>query len=303
MFYGLDIGGTKIEIAVYDARFNALARWREPTPKSDYAAFIETLAALIETADQKHACTGLVGLGLPGLINANGRSLCSNIPAANGQNIVDDLSARLGRPVHCENDCRCFALSEATGGAGDGYRNVYGAVLGTGAAGGFVMDGHLVRGRQGIAGEYGHQQLPAFLQQKYQLPLRRCGCGLPSCFESYISGPGLLFLHRHFGGACDDVPDLARLWRRGDVIAKATFDCYLDLLGACFATLVLAHDPDVIVLGGGVSLIPEIAEKLPDAIVTHLFAGCTAPPVVAAHFGDASGGRGAAILASRAHKG
>jgi N-acetylglucosamine kinase len=300
MMYGIDIGGTKIELAAFDDSFNPVAHWREATPTGDYDAFIETLAALVEKADAHFGLEGRVGLGLPGIVTSDGRSLCSNIPAATGRTIAKDLAARLGRHVHCENDCRCFAISEAVGGAGHGYRRVYGAIIGTGLSGGFVHDGKLMRGRQGAAGEHGHLQLPAVLAQKYDLPLRACGCGLPSCFESYASGPGLLFLHRHFGGALGDVPALARAWKDGDATAARTFDAFFDILGASFAGLVLTHDPDVFVLGGGVSLIDGLPERLPAAIEAHLFSMAKAPPVVRARFGDASGGRGAAILAAHA---
>ncbi len=302
MIYGIDVGGTKIEIAVYADDLNAVDRWRTATPTESYDAFIETLANLIGEADAKFGVEGTVGLGIPGLIDAEGRSLSSNIPAANGRNVRRDLSARIGRKVTIGNDCRCFALSEATGGAGEGFRNVYGAVLGTGAAGGFVVDGVLEAGRQGIAGEYGHIPLPALMQQRYDLPLRQCGCGLPSCVEGYISGPGLMFLQQYFGGSFADAPTLASAWRAGDGVAEKTFDVYLDILGSTFATLVLLHDPDIIVLGGGVSLIDGIPERLPGAIEEHLFNNAKSPIIRRAKFGDASGSRGAAILANQALK-
>lgn len=301
MIYGLDIGGTKIEIAVFSDTMEQLDSWRTETPTQDYAAFLQTLVTLVKEADSRFDTKGLIGLGMPGLIDASGKSLSANIPAANGHDIVADLSAKLNRQVVCENDCRCFALSEANGGAGDGHPTVYGAILGTGAAGGFTVGGKLLTTRQGIAGEYGHLQLPATLQQKYDLPIRPCGCGLHGCFEGYISGPGLVYLHSHFDGPFTDVPSIVAAWRNGETTATETMICYLDILGASFATLVMSYDPNIIVLGGGISLIEEVIEELPPAIQNHLFSHFTAPPITRAHFGDSSGVRGAAILARQHH--
>ena len=309
MICGIDIGGSKIELAIFCDQLKQLASWRIPTPTTDYAAFIDALVKLVEQADDYFSQTSTnkdpklpVGIGMAGLIDAQGKSLSANVPCATGKNIVKDLSARLNRPIAADNDCRCFALSEAIGGAGEGFQNVFGAVIGTGAAGGLVVNGQLYKSRQRIAGEYGHLQLPATLQQKYQLPSRPCGCGLPNCVEGFISGPGLLFLNRHFGGNAPSVPDLIESLRSGDPKSSITFDCYIDLLGASFATLILSYDPDIIVLGGGLSLIDEIVEQLPAAIEPHLFAGFTPPPIKLAKFGDASGVRGAALLTLSKHQ-
>lgn len=300
MIYGIDIGGTKMEIAVFDPDLQLVDRWRIATPQDSYDSFISAIAGLIEQADGRFGETAPVGLGIPGLIDAKGRSLSANVPAATGRAVASDVARLVGRQVVAENDCRCFALSEAHGGAGAGQPIVFGAILGTGAAGGLVVDGRLVRGRQGIAGEYGHIQLSAELAMRYGLPLLRCGCGLPSCFESYIAGPGLLRMAKRFGSDVEDVRALAELWRAGDKAAVRTRDCFVDLLGAVFASVAVMTDPDVIVMGGGLSLLDDIIEALPAAIERHLFAGFHAPTVVQARFGDASGARGAAILALQA---
>ncbi|NQZ10201.1 MAG: ROK family protein [Algicola sp.] len=303
MICGIDIGGSKIELGVFCDQYKMQNNWRVPTPTTDYAAFIDVLVKLVKQADSYSSQASTeqrkqvqVGIGMAGLIDAQGKSLSANVPCATGKNIVKDLSARLNRPIAVENDCRCFALSEALGGAGEGFQNVFGAVIGTGSAGGLVINGQLYKSRQGIAGEYGHLQLPATLQQKYQLPRRPCGCGLPNCVEGFISGPGLLFLNRHFGGNAPSVPDLIESLRSGDPKASIIFDCYIDLLGASFAALILSYDPDIIVLGGGLSLIDEIVEQLPATIKPHLFAGFNTPTIKRAKFGDASGVRGAALL-------
>lgn len=296
MIYGIDIGGTKIELVIFDDDLEMVARERVPTPTNEYAAFLDAIVGLVERADANFGAGWPVGLGIPGLVTAEGYSLCANVPAASGKRVAADLAERLNRATAAENDCRLFALSEARGGAGEGYRTVYGAILGTGAAGGLIVDGQLERGRQGIAGEYGHIQLSAALQHKYELPIWPCGCGLPACVESYIAGPGLVALARHFGSDVTDPASLDAVWRAGDVIAKQTRACFQDILGATFATLVMMHDPDVMVLGGGLSLIDDVVDSLPTSLDRHLFAGFTAPPIVRAKFGDSSGVRGAALL-------
>ena len=300
MIFGLDIGGSKIEIAVFNDDLQPVDRWRVATPKKSYSHFVEALASLVHEADQKFEQAPVVGIGMPGLVDQEGRSLSVNIPAANGQNVAKYLSKKIDRPVVSENDCRCFALSEAVGGAGDDYSTVYGAIIGTGAAGGFTINGELLPSRQGIAGEYGHQQLCAKLKQKYLLPLKRCGCGLPSCYEGYISGPGLVFLGRHFGCFRETAQDIVAAWQEGDEAAKVTMNCYIDLLGALFSTLVMAYDPEAIVVGGGMSLSPGLLEALPKSVENYLFAHFSSPPILRAKFGDSSGARGAAILARRA---
>tara|TARA_R110002096_G_scaffold432240_1_gene648615 strand:- start:25477 stop:26388 length:912 start_codon:yes stop_codon:yes gene_type:complete len=297
MIYGIDIGGSKIEIAVFDEDLSQKDRWRICTPTDNYRSFISAIHGLIMQADKRFECIGKVGLGMVGLRNQEGLSLSANIAVANGQNVVKDVEDITSRKVVCENDCRCFALSEANGGAGEGFSNVYGAIIGTGAAGSFVINGALLESRQKIAGEFGHLQLPAFLKDKYELPLRKCGCGLPSCYEGYISGPGLEFLHQHFGGPAVSGIELISMWQNEDPLACKTMECYMDILGSCFSNIVLNHDPDVIVLGGGISLVDNVVSELPYHITQHLFEGFSAPPVVRANFGDASGARGAAILA------
>ena len=297
MIYGIDIGGTKIEFVAFDDDLNAVDRVRVDTPADDYDAFLSVLDALVSKADARFGEQPRVGLGVPGLTDSEGRALCANLPGVSGHHVGDDVAARIGRPVATLNDTRCFALSEARGGAGEGYRVVFGAILGTGAAGGLVIDGRVEDGHRGLAGEYGHLPLPAALQCKYDLPVRRCGCGLPGCLEAYVAGEGLMALAKHFGATAADAPGLAAAWRTGDAAAVATRDAFIDILGAGFANIVKLCDPDVIVMGGGLSLIDETIELLPQAIAVHLFAGFASPPVVRARFGDASGVRGAALLA------
>ena len=297
MIYGVDIGGSKIELVVFDAALNPIARERVATPTDDYEQFLDTVNDLVTHADAAHGGSAAVGVGVPGLVDQNGYSFCANIPCAIGKPVARDLSTRIGRPVIAENDCRLFALSEATGGAGAGYHSVFGAILGTGAAAGLVINGQLERGRRGAAGEYGHLPLSASLQHEHDLILRDCTCGLPACAEAYIGGPGLLVLARDFGVQAANTQEVVKAWRKGELAGTRTYAAFLDILGASLANVVKLIDPDVIVMGGGLSQIPEVIADLPAAITRHMFSGFDSPPVVVAQFGDSSGVRGAALLA------
>ncbi len=299
MICALDIGGTKIELAVFDSQLTLLETHRVATPIDDYEAFLTAVVNLILTAEKAYQHQALVGVAMAGLIDANGRSLCANVPCANGKMVTRDLESRLQRPIALNNDCRLFALSEAVGGAADKAEVAFGAILGTGAGGGLVINKRLYRSPQGIAGEFGHFQLPAQLAKRYALPSRVCGCGLSNCYERFISGPGLCFLAEHFNLKVSSSRDFFARYRQHDAAAKVAFDCYLDILGACFANIILSYDPEVIVVGGGLSQAAEICDKLTDAIKPHLFAQFQVPAIKRAHFGDSSGVRGAAILASQ----
>lgn len=297
MIYGIDIGGTKTEITIFDDNLDQKDNWRIKTPTKNYQEFISALSLMIFEADEKFNVKGKVGIGMPGIADQNGKSLSANIAIANGKNVSKDLEGLIHRTVLCENDCRCFALSEANGGAGNDFKSVYCAIIGTGAAGGYVVNNELVLGRQKIAGEYGHLQLPSGLKEKYNLPSRECGCGLSNCYEGYVSGPGLEFIYNHITGNNAKVPDIVQEWRTQSNEALKAFDCYMDILGSCFSNLILNYDPHAIVLGGGISLIDEIVEGLEVNINKHMFRGFNAPPIYRAKFGDASGARGAALLA------
>lgn len=176
---------------------------------------------------------------------------------------------------------------------------MFGVILGTGAGGGLCVDGEIYQGRHQLAGELGHQSIAARVLMQYQLPLYRCGCGLDGCAETYISGTGLARLYSHFSQQDHSTYDWLQALRRAEPVAQHCFACYLDALGAALAAQVLAYDPDVLVIGGGLSDIDEIFQALPAAIGRHLFSGVTVPPVRRAEYGAASGERGAAILGAR----
>lgn len=300
--YGLDIGGTKIELVAFDGGapgFAELYRRRVATPAQDFEAFVEAIAELVMEADQALACIGRVGLGLPGIISPQtGLQLSSNVPALSGRAVPQALRERLGRPVAIGNDCQCFALSEAQGGAAEGFASMFGAILGTGAGGGFCVQGRLIAGYNGLAGEWGHWALPALLQQRHRLPLLACACGLQSCVERYVSGSGLATLFQHFGGpAGQSVPEIVAAADAGEVHARQALTVHLDLLGHALAGLIMAYDPHVLVLGGGLSKLQSLYTDLPEAIGPHLFQGVSVPPILPPRFGDAGGARGAALLA------
>lgn len=297
--YGIDIGGTKIELVACDAALQVSWRKRIATPQGDYAGFLQAVETLVADADAALAQTAhAIGIALPGVHDRrSGRQLSANVPALTGQRVAHDLQARLQRPLHFGNDLQCFALSEAHGGAADGYASMFGAILGTGAGGGYCVQGRLISGFNGLAGEWGHWSVPANLLQRHGLPLLDCGCGLRGCVERYVSGSGVAMIERHLGGNAANASDVIALAEAGDARARQALDIHRDLLGHSFAALILALDPHVIVLGGGLSQHAPLYEHLPAAIAAHLFAGVQVPPIVPPRFGDAGGARGAALLA------
>ena len=296
-FHGIDIGGTKTELATYDAGLREVHRERVATPCDDIQAFTDAVRGLVRRADETLGCEAPVGIGLPGVTDSlTGRQLSSNVPALNGRLVRAMLQDALARPVAIGNDCQCFALSEATGGAANGLPTMFGAILGTGAGAGYCVDGRLQRGRNGVAGEWGHWPLPAELAERYGLDTVPCPCGRTGCLERYVSGPGMRRLHRHFGGDGAEPFAIAGRANAGDPAALRTLEVHLDLLAHGLACVVLGLDPHAIVLGGGLSNLPHLYRDLPQALRRHLFNGAHPPPILAPRFGDAGGVRGAALL-------
>ncbi|RZT11315.1 N-acetylglucosamine kinase [Duganella sp. CF402] len=302
-YYGIDLGGTKIELVACDASLQVRYRQRVATPTQDYEALVRALVSLVRGADDALGTSApAIGIGVPGIIDAaSGTHLCANIPCLTGRELLPVLRAQLQRPIALGNDCQCFALSEAHGGAADGAASMFGLILGTGAGAGYVIDQKLVRGLHGAAGEWGHWPLDPHLLQRYELPLLPCPCGRVACLESYVSGTGLRRLHAHLtGGEGVSAEQLAARHNAGDNEAASVFKLHLDLLGAALARIVLAYDPHVVVLGGGLSQLPHLYTGLADAIRPHLIPGLGVPPILPPVFGDAGGARGAALLARQA---
>ena len=299
MMFGLDIGGTKMELAIFNERLERQDAWREATPKSNYQEFVATIAGMVAEADRKAGKRSSIGIGMPGFVDAKGYGVAANLPCINGKPLNLDIPERLGRPVAFENDVKAFILSEVEGGAAAGAERAIGIVLGTGLAAGLCINGELYRGRQNVAGEYGHIPLSAVVRQRYGLPLRACGCGLTACVERYLAGSGLTWLCEYTGSGYRDIATMLDGLRAGEERAEKVFSLYMDCLASFFAELTLILDPDVIVLGGGLSNVPEIYERVIPAMTRYLFNGVTAPGIVRPHFGDSSGVRGAALLGHR----
>ena len=304
MMYGLDIGGTKIELAIFDNAPGAQSdwnlkqqdSWRLPTPGQEYRQFIDSIVEMVEEADRKTGMKGSVGVGLPGFLDSNGCAVSANIPCINGEPVAAVLSERLGRHVGFENDVNAFVYSEAHGGAASGAKHALGIVLGTGVAGGLCIEGELYYGRQKVAIECGHISMPAVVRERYHLPVLQCGCGAFGCVEQYLSGPGLLRMCGFFGTQYASVAALVEAVRKQDATAVKIFDAYMQCLGCYFSQLVLLYDPDVMVLGGGLSNVPEIYQQIEVAMKAHLIESVFAPDVLPPKFGDSSGVRGAALM-------
>lgn len=304
MYYGLDIGGTKIEIAAFDQNFQLVKQQRLATPLDDYRVFLNSVVGLVANFDREFCVKGSVGIGLPGIRDYHdGSFIAVNIPCVMGQQLADDLSNQLEREVKIENDCKCFALSEAVLGSGKNYQNVFGAIIGTGAGGGQVFEGKLCAGVQGFAGEWGHLGISAYMLDKYQLPLWPCACGLIGCSEQYVSGSGLQNIYKFkywqlTGQSLAQVSgqQIIALVDNQDKLACEVIDIYLDMLGSSLANMQLSYDVDAIVLGGGMSNVRLLYQRLPSYIQQNLFDRVPVPKVLAPQFGDASGVRGAALL-------
>lgn len=297
----LDVGGSKIESVLYTAALEPAARRRVAVGKDSYDGLLTAIAAEARWLEEQAGGTALdYGIGLPGLIDPeSGRALTANLPAT-GQPLAADLAARLQRRITVGNDCKCFALSEANGGAGAGFATVFGLILGTGLGGGVVQDGKLVVGLNGLPGEVGHLGIPADLAARYDLPLMACGCGRIGCYETLVSGPGFARLALQLAKREVAPAEIVRLADAGDPEMGQVLQIWLALVAELIHTIQLTIDADCVVLGGGLSNIPKLAARLATAFAGRHLPGVRAPVFATARFGDASGVRGAALLARAA---
>jgi fructokinase len=280
---GIDIGGTKIEALALDAAGREVFRKRVLTPRGDYAATLEAVAALV-----KEIGPGSVGVGIPGALSrVTGLVKNANSTWLIGRPLKQDLERALGRAVRLENDANCFALSEAIDGAGAGARAVFGVILGTGVGGGIVVDRRLLIGRNAIAGEWGHNPLP--LPTAADQPLPACYCGRSGCIETYLSGPGLERDHHSLTGEKRAARDIAAL-------DGGAMDRYIQRFARALAGVINMLDPDVIVLGGGMSNIERLYTEVPRRWTRYVFSDQVATRLVRNVHGDSSGVRGAAWL-------
>jgi fructokinase len=298
MLIGIDWGGTKIEAIALDSDGETLARRRVPTPRDDYDGCIAAASSLVQSFERSLGRTGTVGIGIPGTISpATGLVKNANSLWLNGRKLDADLERVLQRPVRIENDANCFALSEATDGAGAGARVVWGVILGTGAGSGIAVDGRVLVGRHRIAGEWGHNPLP--WPRDDERPGPSCFCGQHGCLETFISGTGFAADHARRTGAVIQAEEIIKLMRAGDAAARTSYELYLDRLARGMAHVVQILDPDVIVLGGGMSGIDELYRDLPDWIAPWVFSDAFTTPVRRNRHGASSGVRGAAWLGAQ----
>ena len=293
---GIDLGGTKIEGVLFAADGRALERRRVPTPRDDYDATVRETCALILALDALAGETPLVGIGMPGSVSSRtGAMKNCNSTCLNGRFFARDVGARLGRPVATANDADCFALSEAVDGAGADAQRVFGVILGTGVGGGIVEGKRLLAGPNGLCGEWGHNLLPAEGRIRPG-PARPCFCGQTDCIEQYLSGPGLSTTHRLATGAALEPARIDELARAGDAAARETLDLYARQLAFALSQIINVLDPDVIVVGGGVSNILSLYDDVPRYWLERVCSDEVATRFVRARHGDSSGVRGAAWL-------
>jgi fructokinase len=289
---GVDLGGTKIEIIVLEPDGRETFRRRIPTPPG-YQATLAAIGGLVRDAESQLGVRGTVGIGIPGVISpATGLVKNANSNALNGHPFDRDLSALLEREVRVENDANCFALSEAVDGAGAGYRLVFGVILGTGVGGGIITDGNVHRGPHRIAGEWGHNPLP--WPRLDELPGVHCWCGNWNCLETWVAGPALA---RDCDGlGARDASDIPARAAGGERRARDALARHVDRLARGLAGVINLLDPDVIVLGGGLSNMAHLYRELPPLIRRNVFSDVINTPIVQNKHGDSSGVRGAAWL-------
>jgi fructokinase len=292
---GVDLGGTKIEAVGLDDRSSVLARRRIATPRHDYDATLSAIVRLVHDVEGETNATGTVGVGIPGTISpATGLVKNANSTWMNGRALAEDLPKLLGRPVRFANDANCLALSEATDGAAAGASIVFAVILGTGTGGGVVVNGQVLVGGNAIAGEWGHNPLPAPRDDERPGPV--CYCGRRGCIETFLSGPALA---NDYAAGASAAIDGTAIARRADAGERRALEClarYEDRLARALATVINIIDPDVIVVGGGLSNLDRLYAAVPKIWAPYIFSDAVRTRLVRAAHGDSSGVRGAAWL-------
>lgn len=292
---GVDVGGTKIEAIALDPHGRPLDRRRVATPRGDYPGTLRAVRDLVQAVESAVGRRASVGVGIPGTISrASGLVKNANSTWLNGRPFDADLAAALGRPIRTANDANCFALSEATDGAAAGAGSVFGVILGTGVGGGVVANGRVLAGCNGIAGEWGHNPLP--WPRADELPGPACYCGKHGCIEVFLSGPGLSRDHQAQGGPTVTAEAVGELAAQADTAAQATLARYADRLARGLATVINVVDPEVIVLGGGLSQLPDLCGAVAGRLGRYVFSDRVDTRIALPRFADSSGVRGAAWL-------
>ncbi len=295
-YAGIDLGGTKSEAQLFDANWQLIERQRVATPDT-YEDLVTTVAEQVKWSIDKAGHSIPVGIGAPGMIDAQGNAFTANLPAK-GKPLSSDIATEAGHPITYVNDCRALALSEAAFGVGQGHGTVMSLIIGTGVGGGVAYDGHLRPGPSSCGGEFGHMAASAEAVQSNGLKLHQCGCGRVGCAETYIAGPGLVRMARELTGlelttqeighSKDQSGPSQDIWR---VWIEVTTDLVL--------SLIQSVDPDIIVLGGGLSKIPDVSTDISKRLAEKQISGFSLPIIIVAAGGDASGARGAALAAAQ----
>ncbi len=289
---GIDLGGTKTEIVALDAAGSECVRRRRDTPQGDYAGTLALITAMVHEAELELGASATVGIGIPGAMSsATGRVKNANSTCLIGQPLQQDIERMLGRAVRIANDANCFALSEAVDGAGAGARVVFGVIMGTGVGGGIVVDGHVLAGANAIAGEWGHNPLGG---EPGEQPA--CYCGRRGCVETWLCGPGMARDHERASGGRLAPPQIVARAAAGDAACEATLVRYEARLARGLAQVINILDPDVIVLGGGLSNIERLYRNVPLLLGPHVFSDRVDTRLARNVHGDSSGVRGAAWL-------
>jgi fructokinase len=295
MRIGIDLGGTKIEALAIDSKGSELARYRIDTPRDDYDATVKAIVGLVHRLEEETGRVASVGAGVPGSVSyLTGFIKNSNSTWLNGRPLHRDLSVALTREVRVANDANCLAVSEATDGAAAGKHVVFGVILGTGCGGGIAIDGDVHAGPNGVAGEWGHNPLPWPTPEEYPGPA--CYCGKRGCMEMWVSGTGIALDYRNATGRERTAREIMSEFDAGDSEAIAIVERFEDRLVRGLAQVINILDPDVIVVGGGVSRAQHLYRVLPDRLSAYVFGGEASTPILQAMYGDSSGVRGAAWL-------
>ena len=291
---GIDVGGTKIETAIISDSGEFLFRERTNTPKN-YAALLNSIDKIFQQASKKTGFDGPVGICMPGSVsNETGLIQGANTTYLNGQNFQKDLQATLNRSVRLSNDANCFALSEAIEGAGKGANVVFGVIIGTGCGGGIVVNRHIIPGVNGIAGEWGHTPLPWPVENEFEN--HDCWCGKTGCLETYISGTALVKDYKRMTGLEKDGKQIVLDCKNGDIVAEAVLQALEDRIARGLAMIINIIDPDIIILGGGLSNIERLYENIPRKWAAYVFSNKINTRLLKPKYGDSSGVRGAALL-------
>ena len=294
MRIGVDLGGTKIEGIALDDGGAALGRRRVATPRGDYAATIAAVVDLVTTLEREAGASGSVGIGMPGTFSrATGLVKNANSAWLNGRPLDRDLERALGRPLRFANDANCFALSEAIDGAAAGAGIVFGVILGTGTGGGIVVGGRVLTGANGVSGEWGHNPMPWPRPEEWPGP--PCYCGRSGCIETFLSGPGLALDYASADVSVTPADIVARA-AAGEAHASACLDRYEQRLARALASIINVVDPEVVVVGGGLSNIERFYDRVPELWRPFVFSDEVVTRLVRAEHGDSSGVRGAAWL-------